>query len=62
MANLRCERISEGLRASEALAIFRDHKGKRTFFGSSVISYRNKTVITFCRSESFVSITAQKWC
>lgn len=31
MANLRCERISKGLRASEALAIFRDYKGKQHF-------------------------------
>lgn len=31
MAQIRCERVSEGLRASEALAVFRDHGGRRHF-------------------------------
>ena len=31
MAKLRCESASEGLRASEALAIFRDYQGRRHF-------------------------------
>jgi hypothetical protein len=31
MAQLRCENISEGLRASEAVAVFRDYEGRRHF-------------------------------
>ncbi len=31
MAQLRCESLSEGLRASEATATFRDHAGRRHF-------------------------------
>lgn len=31
MTQLRCESVSEGLRASEAIAIFRDFKGRRHF-------------------------------
>ena len=31
MARVRCEKVSEGLRASEALAIFRDYQGRRHF-------------------------------
>lgn len=31
MAQLRCESVSEGLRASEALAVFRDYRGRRHF-------------------------------
>ena len=31
MAEIRCESVSEGLRASEALAIFRDYQGRRHF-------------------------------
>ncbi len=31
MAQIRCESVSEGLRASEALAIFRDYRGRRHF-------------------------------
>lgn len=31
MAKIRCSSISEGLRASEALAAFEDHSGRRHF-------------------------------
>ncbi len=31
MAKLRCENVSEGLRASEAVAVFRDYRGRRHF-------------------------------
>jgi hypothetical protein len=31
MAQIRCESISEGLRASEAVALFRDYEGRRHF-------------------------------
>lgn len=31
MANIRCEEVSDGLRASEALAIFRDFHGRKHF-------------------------------
>jgi hypothetical protein len=31
MAQLRCERVSEGLRPSEAVAVFRDYQGRRHF-------------------------------
>ncbi len=31
MAKLRCEKVSEGLRASEAVATFRDYRGRRHF-------------------------------
>ena len=31
MAMVRCEKVSEGLRASEALATFRDFRGRRHF-------------------------------
>jgi len=31
MAQLRCDEIERGLRASEALAIFRDYRGRRHF-------------------------------
>jgi hypothetical protein len=31
MAKVRCEAVSEGLRASEAVAMFRDYQGRRHF-------------------------------
>jgi hypothetical protein len=31
MAKIRCEAVSEGLRASEAVAMFRDYQGRRHF-------------------------------
>ncbi len=31
MPQLRCESVSEGLRASEGLAVFRDYRGRRHF-------------------------------
>jgi hypothetical protein len=31
MAQIRCENVSEGLRASEVVAAFRDHQGRRHF-------------------------------
>ena len=31
MSKIRCESVSEGLRASEAVAIFRDYRGRRHF-------------------------------
>lgn len=31
MAQIRCESVSDGLRASEALAVFRDYRGRRHF-------------------------------
>jgi hypothetical protein len=31
MATLRCENVLEGLRASEAVATFRDYRGRRHF-------------------------------
>jgi hypothetical protein len=31
MAQIRCESVSEGLRASEAVAVFRDYEGRRHF-------------------------------
>jgi hypothetical protein len=31
MAKVRCENVSEGLRASEAVATFRDYRGRRHF-------------------------------
>jgi hypothetical protein len=31
MAQIRCEAVSEGLRASEGLASFRDYQGRRHF-------------------------------
>jgi hypothetical protein len=31
MAQIRCEEIERGLRASEAVAVFRDYRGRRHF-------------------------------
>lgn len=31
MAQIRCEEVERGLRASEALAVFRDYRGRRHF-------------------------------
>jgi hypothetical protein len=31
MAKLRCDNISDGLRASEAVAVFHDYRGRRHF-------------------------------
>jgi hypothetical protein len=31
MAQIRCESVSEGLRASEVVAVFRDYEGRRHF-------------------------------
>lgn len=31
MAQIRCESVSEGLRTTEALAVFRDCRGRRHF-------------------------------
>ncbi len=31
MSQIRCEEVAEGLRASEACAVFRDHNGRRHF-------------------------------